>query len=76
MNIFPNPTNDFITIKLPKSLACKSIQILNSVGELVLQEESTNTESFTVDCSTLPAGIYTLQATTNHGLLVKQVQIQ
>ncbi len=58
---FPIPTNDFINIQSETTIAI--IKIYNSLGQLVLSKNDSNT----VDVSSLQSGIYFLNTTDNKG---------
>jgi len=57
IGVFPNPANDFITVKNNNSK--NKIGIRNLMGELVMYvDDNTNT----IDISALPDGIYTIES--------------
>ncbi len=53
LGIFPNPTKNTITIKVPQELKDYEIRITNSLGETIIQ-----TKSNVIDVSRVPQGIY------------------
>lgn len=62
--LYPNPATNLVQLQLPNTIpGSLSIQILNSLGQLVKAEVVTNASGKTlaVDVSTLPAGLYLLQ---------------
>lgn len=57
LNVFPNPSNNNITIQLPENIS--EITICDMVGNIVTKEKN-NTNSLTIDVSDWAAGIYTI----------------
>ena len=53
INVFPNPTNNYITIPVPGDLPIEEVIIYNHVGQKALEVEPVNN---TVDVSALEAG--------------------
>jgi hypothetical protein len=66
IKLYPNPTKNILKIKLPENIEVKvtSIKIANSLGQLVCEQNNTNT---TIDVSQLQSGIYFINLTTNYG---------
>ena len=56
--IFPNPANDEIEIILTIPLVDIKIKIVNSLGQIILEEKKKNSNKFTLDVSNYPNGIY------------------
>jgi hypothetical protein len=67
--IYPNPTTGNVFVK-SISGSIREIQILNISGN-VIKRYGANT--FSVDLSDLPSGIYLIRVTTNEGVAVKRV---
>ena len=63
ISIFPNPTNDILSLKLPNNIAIDKITITDLTGKTV-KEQSQNTEVIHVE--NLATGIYVLQATSGN----------
>ncbi len=66
IELYPNPTQNNLNIELPKNIdvTIKTIKIANSLGQLVREQNSTNT---TIDVSQLQTGMYYISLTTNYG---------
>ena len=60
--IYPNPSSDFITVKVPSQHFY--ISITNILGEIVLRDNSLN-QSKNIDVRSLPNGIYSVKIFTN-----------
>ncbi len=73
--LFPNPSTGILNVVLGGNVQTVDVNILNAFGELVLSQPKEG-EVFTLDCSQLPSGIYTLKITQNKGFSVKKVIIQ
>jgi len=58
LNVFPNPTSQIFTVQLKESADDFSLLLYNSVGERVGIFQATQRNSFVIDLSNLPAGIY------------------
>jgi Secretion system C-terminal sorting domain len=64
--LFPNPTTDVVSINLPPESQAVSIQIFNTVGQLVSDQPPVSTGQINV--ASLPAGLYQLLITDQKGL--------
>jgi len=62
ITVYPNPTHDKVTIYLSKNGAGGDIQVINAIGQVVINQKIDSTDP-EVNLSTLPAGIYTLKIT-------------
>lgn len=62
MRIYPNPANNSITVKTNSPI--ESIQIFNTIGELVKEVSSSSTVNL-IDTSLLKAGVYFVSVTSN-----------
>jgi len=61
-SLYPNPTNNNITISLPRlSNDYNEIIILNVLGQEVLKQKRSNSLQETIDVSNLSAGFYSLE---------------
>jgi len=69
VTVFPNPSNNFITIQSSTELG--AITIYNALGEIVLQTKSKNTQE-QIDVSKLPTGIYTIKVQGGYSKLIKE----
>jgi hypothetical protein len=64
--LFPNPATDVVSINLPPESQAVSIQIFNTVGQLVSDKPPVSTNQINV--ASLPAGLYQLRVTDQKGL--------
>jgi serine protease AprX len=73
--VYPNPTNDSISITLPEGLESKTIVIYNVLGQKVL-EKSISTQLPTISLKSLNSGTYFYKIESNNfsksGKIIKQ----
>lgn len=62
--VYPNPVNKTMQLKLSDNMQAKSVSILNSNGQKVIEQ----TEVSNIDVSELSAGLYFVQVITNKGI--------
>jgi hypothetical protein len=58
-NMYPNPVSDILNIEY-RSNGLVQVQIFNSMGELVYENNNTTISRMNVDMSNLSSGLYTL----------------
>ncbi|MFA4852421.1 MAG: right-handed parallel beta-helix repeat-containing protein [Bacteroidales bacterium] len=68
MDIYPNPANDNLTIKVPQK---SEIEILNIQGQIIKTINNDGTE-ITIDLQNLSSGVYIIKAKTDKGIAVKK----
>lgn len=74
IDVFPNPSNDLLTVKLNNTEAT-SLTIKNILGEIVVEENGNFSNLITVNTADFAKGIYILNCKTKNGLSVKKVSI-
>ncbi|MFL0352998.1 M1 family aminopeptidase [Xanthomarina sp. GH4-25] len=67
--IYPNPASHSISIQKPKAMEVESIEIYNSLGQLLIK---TNWQE-SIDLSALSTGLFFIQLQTNQGIINKSV---
>ena len=75
INIFPNPAGDFIEIDFNNEsgfIASGNINIYNLNGEKVLTVKNIKTESFKIDISKLPTGVYFIEIGDKKAKFIKE----
>ncbi len=65
ISIFPNPTNNFITLDLEKINAPVNISLTAIDGKVLYQKNNVNQNSYTMDLNNKPAGIYFIHIENN-----------
>lgn len=68
--IYPNPVIDFLTIDFLNSSEQNSIEVITLTGQVVYQNEFSNTKTVKINLGFLPAGSYFLKATSKNGSIV------
>jgi PKD-like domain/GEVED domain/Secretion system C-terminal sorting domain/Beta-propeller repeat len=74
INIYPNPSNDWLHVDLVNTNA-QSIKLYNAIGELVYQMNTPNQNS-SIDVSNYSRGVYLLTIETKNGVVRKKVVLQ
>ena len=60
LSIYPNPTNDNVTVMIDKSLRSGTMTLTNSLGQVVVNQSLNGISVETLDLNALPAGTYAL----------------
>ena len=75
LNVYPNPSSNFVTIETSSVLTPSRLSILNLSGQELLQKEITETKT-TIDISTIRSGVYVVRLTSKKtveiGKIIKQ----
>lgn len=61
MNLFPNPTNNTVTISTGSVTSNAGIKVFNSTGEVVVEKSNQSGTQFILDLSKQSAGIYLVE---------------
>ena len=73
LNIYPNPSKDFLTINLNKTIAANAeITIYSFTGELVYAENIDFLDNVNINVSNIVKGIYLLKIKINDDVLTKK----
>jgi len=71
INLYPNPSNDFINIDFESNLSNVSIEILNSLGDVLILEnlaDVSTKHTMQIAVYDLPSGLYLLRVKSDHQL--------
>lgn len=71
VNIYPNPVNDMLNVKTTNSQPIQSIQIINSVGQIV-STQKVQAKQTTVNLKGFNSGFYLIQIQTKDGIITKK----
>ncbi len=74
VKLYPNPVKDITRISISGEACETSIQLFNSTCQLIIQQFN-NAKIFTLDCSSLPSGIYHLRTSNKYGHANKKVVV-
>lgn len=75
LNVYPNPSNGFISIKSNEYLNNVDIKIINSFGEIILTKNKVNFSEINFDLSSFSNGVYFIQIENNNKLITKKLNI-
>jgi hypothetical protein len=73
INIYPNPATDVVTISLRGG---EKIEIVNTLGEIILRTEVVTTTVLTLNISTWAKGMYIVNLTSSEGTRSKKLIVQ
>lgn len=73
MKLYPNPTKGMVRLELDEP--AQQVQVVNAVGQIVLQQELKGKMTNELDVSMLPAGIYQVKVTSAKGVGIKNLLV-
>ena len=68
IEVYPNPISDVLHIQLPTNISLEKVNFYNNLGQLVLENNTTN-----IFTSTLSSGVYLIQIQTSEGTYHKKI---
>ena len=68
ISVYPNPTNSILHIQKPDDLSIDAVTLYNSLGQMVMESNST-----VLSIENLPLGVYEIQLSTNQGEFHKRI---
>lgn len=74
LSIYPNPAKDQLNLFSMQGL--NSVKIYNNLGQQVSSEILNGIETYTLDLSGFPKGLYVILVTTNHGMMNKTIVVE
>jgi len=78
--VFPNPTEDFINLRiLNDEVADATVRVLTIDGKEVINRSltlSSNVETLSLDVADLASGMYLVKVSTDTGIVVEKVTIK
>ena len=74
LSIYPNPAKDQLNLFSMQGL--NSVKIYNTLGQQVSSEILNGIETYTLDLSGFPKGLYVVSVTTNHGMKSKTIVVE
>jgi len=75
-SVYPNPTENILTINTNGNFHINSVDVYNVTGTLVFSEANLNTTMKEVNVAELPSALYLLQITTDMGIITKKVMVK
>ncbi|PDH46411.1 MAG: hypothetical protein CND86_05020, partial [Bacteroidetes bacterium MED-G21] len=71
INLYPNPSKDFINLDFESNLSNVSVEILNTLGDLFIVEsleEISSRQTMQISVHNLPSGLYLIMIKSDHEL--------
>ena len=76
-HIFPNPTNDFVTIKLGQTGQHVSVDIIDLQGRIIQKQWiDKSQDQLQVSLGSLQSGIYFVRLISKNGNAIKRIVVQ
>lgn len=75
VSLYPNPTQDLLTIKLESDAKMESIVVYNILGQMVKSEKVKNEKEHSISLSNLSNGLYQVKIVTNKGNVTQKVDL-
>lgn len=75
INVYPNPTRDYVMIDNNSGITLKSVKVINVMGAKMYESAVDNKQSFRVNTNAFAPGIYTLYIETSGGTVVRKLEI-
>jgi len=75
VSVFPNPAKDQVTVQLELPVRDLTVRIYNMMGQIVYQNELTNTKT-SIDISAFAKGVYTLEVANTHVKGFRKIVVQ
>lgn len=70
--LYPNPANNYIQVQAPANLPVETYMIADAMGRIVMTQQ-TASSGFTMDVSSLDAGLYVITMKTEKGFTTKKI---
>ena len=65
--IYPNPAKNRINIHSLEQIKVNSIQIIDNLGQAIINQETNNNDEISIDVSNLSLGVYFIKINTDNG---------
>jgi hypothetical protein len=75
-SIYPNPVKDVFHVMLPKKYEWVNVQIVNLLGNEMLNQKFTNSEQISLNISTLARGTYLMKLQTAGTVITRKITKQ
>lgn len=73
--VYPNPANGVVNVKVESPSAVYSLDVFNTVGEKVASQKNNQAANAILNLNALPKGIYFVRLSTNGSTAVKKIQL-
>lgn len=75
-SVYPNPTNDFVTIHALGNASATTLQLVDMTGRILLTESNNGAADMTLSLTTIPAGMYYLKISSGATQQVEKLILQ
>lgn len=75
LKLYPNPTDNLITVETIGDVKMDQIKVINMLGQEIMTQDLDHQSSVILDVSRLASGMYHVQIQSNKGTLVKKFQV-
>lgn len=76
INIYPNPSNGVFMLELLGNTNIQQVSISNAIGQVVYLNNNIGNNTLQLNVGSVAKGIYTIQITTDKGLINKKIIIE
>ncbi len=79
ISVYPNPSNGNITVKLPVAKQGMTLTVMNTMGQIIFQENIKNiypSADFNLNLQDLPTGVYVIKMNVGEEVYVSKIDIQ
>lgn len=73
--LYPNPTQNLITIETVGDVQMNGLTVVNNLGQEVLSQSLDQSNKVVLDVTRLPSGVYHVRIDSDKGTLIKQFQV-
>lgn len=73
--VYPNPVEDLLHIQIGNNQNISQVQLINSLGQIVLNEKGNTLDNYDLNVESLKSGFYVLQINTTAGSISKKIII-
>ncbi len=71
MRLYPNPVTNLLNIQASEII--KKIQVINSIGQVVLTNDNVNMETHSIDMRNMTQGVYFIRISTSETTIIKKI---
>ncbi len=75
VNVYPNPTRDYVTIENNGGVTMNNIKVINMLGAKVYESSISNQQLFKMNTNAFAPGIYNLYIETSEGVVVRKLEV-
>jgi hypothetical protein len=73
--IFPNPATDFVNIKSYKNSLIKTVQLVNTSGQVLFESNNINQSELEMSIANRVTGVYYVRVLTENAIFTRKIQI-